>query len=356
MITLFTGMPGAGKTAALVDLLSKLEPDRPLYVDGLNGLTLDHIPVDAHEWPSQLPDGSILVIDEAQRVWRPRGPGAKVPDDVAALETHRHRGIDIYLTTQAPRLIDANVRGLVGRHVHIRDTGWLGRHWYEWPETNDGMMWKSCPNKKSFKLPKKAFGLYKSASLHTVPVRMTPMAYYISIFFILAAVVGAFLVYRLISKHSSPSDAQSLTDAKVKSDSVTPSVVGIARSGDHPLIDDRLDFIPRVSNKPESAPAYDQLRVIVQMPIVAGGFCTASGCLCITQQGSNPGLSPAECRAWIENRPFYPYAPTLAGDGNSLADTRSSAIHALPSRSVGEQSASVASPFGSVASSVEGKL
>ena len=127
MITLLTGAPGAGKTALLVEWLRTLYTDRPIYVHGLNGLTLDHFEVDGNQWHTELPDGAIVVIAEVQQVWRPRGPGHAPPASVQALETHRHRGIDIFLTTQKPNLLASNVRGLVGRHVHIRDTGWLGR-------------------------------------------------------------------------------------------------------------------------------------------------------------------------------------------------------------------------------------
>ncbi len=33
------------------------------------------------------------MIDEAQRVFRPRPAGSKVPDYIQELETHRHKGI-----------------------------------------------------------------------------------------------------------------------------------------------------------------------------------------------------------------------------------------------------------------------
>jgi len=163
MITLLTGMPGAGKTAAMVDLVRQLSRDRPLFVhfdesERSRGeqkllhetLKLPHTPVNAANWHNEVPDGGILVIDEGQGCWRPRGPASKVPPAIAALETHRHAGVDIFITTQAPRLIDSNVRALVGRHVHIRDTGWLGRWWYEWPEVNESLAWKHALSKSAY--------------------------------------------------------------------------------------------------------------------------------------------------------------------------------------------------------------
>ena len=167
MITLITGTPGTGKTASAVDLLLREYQDRPLYVDGLADLKLEHHPLDVLTWPTEAPDGAVIVVDEVQRKWRQRGPGSKVPDSVAQLETHRHRGLDFIIITQGPRLIDSNVRALVGRHVHIRDTGFMGRWAYEWPECNDALAWAKCQNKRRYKLPTKVFDLYKSASLHT---------------------------------------------------------------------------------------------------------------------------------------------------------------------------------------------
>ena len=332
MITLFTGMPGAGKTAALVDFLSKLPGDRPLFVDGLNGLTLPHTVVDSNDWPAQLPDGSILVIDEVQRVWRPRGAGAKVPEAVAALETHRHRGIDVFVTTQAPRLLDSNVRGLVGRHIHIRDTGILGRYWYEWPESNDSMQWKTCVNKRRFKLPKKAFSLYKSSSLHTTPVRGVPTSLYVGIVALLVLSLLVYGVYKIIQRTQAPVlPALTVSQAKEASKAHASAAEPVQASGGY----DYASFIPRVSNKPESAPAYDHLRIVAAMPLVTAGFCAGQNCRCFTNQGTDPGLSPRECRQFVENPPFDPYRQKEVTAGAASAGTphQANASPAPPSKS-----------------------
>ena len=310
MITLFTGSPGAGKTAALVDFISKLPGDRPIYSDGLNGLTLPHTPCDADKWHTELPDGAVLVIDEVQRVWRPRGSASKVPDSVAALETHRHRGIDVYMTTQAPALVDSNVRNLVGRHVHIRDTGILGRWWYEWPETSVGMQWKTCVNKRRYKLPKKAFTLYKSASLHVEPVRGIPRVLFVIVFALLAFFFLAYKGYQIVTKASNGGVAPAA--APIQTTPGMHPTGGVVQVGYKPgnpngLIDDRVDWIPRVSNRPESAPAYDALRKVAVMPRVVGGYCQGGECHCVNQQGTDSGLSSHECGQWLKSPPFDPY-------------------------------------------------
>jgi len=305
MITVFTGTPGAGKTAALVDMLSKMGGDRPLFVDGLDGLTLPHTVVDANDWHNQLPDGAILVIDEVQRVWRPRGPGSKVPQSVAELETHRHRGIDVFVTTQSPRLLDSNVRALVGRHVHIRDVGVLGRHWYEWPEINDAMQWKGCVNRHRFTLPKKAFALYKSSSLHTVPVRGFPRVLIIGVFALLAFLVLGYGVYRIMQKVKS---GNMVGSPEVVAPAGEPVQNGMVRSpGREVVAYDVTQFIPRVSNRPESAPAFDHLRVVTVMRRLSIGFCVGSVCECRDNQGIVLDIPYAACKQFIDKGRFDPY-------------------------------------------------
>lgn len=210
MITLITGAPGAGKTAALVSLLAELSKERQIYVNGIPDLKIPHLPLDnPSTWPDSVPDGSIIVIDEVQNSWRPRGPGTKVPPDVQALETHRHRGLDFYIITQGPNLVDTNVRALVGRHIHLRDVGVLGRWWYEWPECADNCRtgWKNAPLKKRYKLPKKAFDQYTSSSLHIKPIRSFPMMLIVLAVALIGFVVVGYFLYSRIQAKIAPSAA-----------------------------------------------------------------------------------------------------------------------------------------------------
>jgi zona occludens toxin len=232
MITLITGAPGAGKTAALVSLLSGMAPGRVIYCDGIPDLTVAHQVLDnPNDWMASVPDGSAIVIDEVQRIWRPAGSGAKVPAAIEALETHRHHGLDFFLVTQHPNLVHSNVRRLVGRHIHLRDVGLLGRWWYEWPESTDPGRFRDAPIKKSYKLPKAAFSLYKSASLHIKPIRSMP-----NIVFVLAAAVLAFAVLGWFAYRSISSKGASVVP-------VLPAPVGVGV----PTAPQSLPLLPRSS-------------------------------------------------------------------------------------------------------------
>lgn len=215
MITIITGIPGMGKTASLVEFL--LENDkqgltaRPVFVMGVPDLKLDHAKVPPiSEWTEKRPDpddsnllldyyrfpqNSILVIDEAQRVFPARINGSKPPPITAALATHRHTGLDIILLTQKPMQMDNWVKELAGRHIHIKPTI-LGRYLYEWPEYQDPNSKTNLADaaKRKFSPPKKVFNLYKSAEAHTKQPRRFHQIY---IILILALTFVSFMAYRL---------------------------------------------------------------------------------------------------------------------------------------------------------------
>jgi zona occludens toxin len=201
MITLVTGNPGNGKTAYVVDqLLTLLDaqkknpelPRRPVLSWGIPDLKVDHqVAPPFDQWTEQvpspedrtklvdkfsLPQGAIVVVDECQTLFRVRASASKVPPQVSAFERHRHQGLDFFLITQKPSLIDANVRALVGRHIHI-DSNWAGRRLFEWAECKSpsSKIDQAEAIKRRYKLPKRVFDLYKSADEHHKPKRRFPV-------------------------------------------------------------------------------------------------------------------------------------------------------------------------------------
>lgn len=201
MIYLITGVPGSGKTLYAVSTLvkkllaEKIEaPDgtvikRRLLVDGIPELLLEHevLPqlIENKEdkekgritftcdgdgvltWPSWCKPGDLIVIDEVQRYWRPRAMGVKPPEMIAALETHRHLGIDFIIISQSPMLIDQNVRRLVGRHQHVRRLFGMARAIiYDWDACSMDVHRTKTATTTTWGYPKSAYKLYKSSALH----------------------------------------------------------------------------------------------------------------------------------------------------------------------------------------------
>jgi zona occludens toxin len=195
MITIITGTPGSGKTLYTIQKL--LQPlvgtHVPQEVDGvvtlhprtiytnINGLQLDHELIDGGDneglrnWQEWAKPGSVIVFDEVQKVWPPRANGSQVPEDIKALETHRHMGVDFILITQGPMLIDRNLHMLCGRHLHVRRVANLPfATVYEWDLMSRTLNFKSSLRKEAYRYNRAVFKLYKSSSLHTKQVRKLP--------------------------------------------------------------------------------------------------------------------------------------------------------------------------------------
>jgi len=179
MIILVTGVPGSGKTLYAVHLLQEYQqnnefllktqqPPRDLYAD-IDGLQLENVARSPEDWRN-VPDGSVVIYDECQQRFGPDGAGRSSRPEIQELETHRHRGIDIILITQHPKLLHAHVRRLVGRHYHLfrmygaetakvfRRDGAMDVDRASNLRAEDSFLWQ---------YPKKLYGNYKSATVHT---------------------------------------------------------------------------------------------------------------------------------------------------------------------------------------------
>lgn len=327
MITLITGQPGAGKTLLLVSEFLKPESDngRPIIADAIPDLVVPHEPAPAlSTWtktvddPSSqtgtkllfdFPAGSIIAIDEAQRVYRPRAVGSKVPPEVAAFETHRHQGLDFILITQHPNLIDSNVRKLVGRHLHIRDIGILGRKVYEWPECGNVEQFRNAPVQRSYRLDSKAFGLYKSSSLHIKPKRGLPKGLILASVSLCLLLAGVGYAWHSIGKKLNPeTSAATPTQAAQPTGAVASVSSGSTFSKEPKTASDYLaESVPVFPGHPETAPMYAGLLEVRNVPRVVGCVDTGKRCKCVTQQGTDAGLDTMQCRSWIASPPFDPY-------------------------------------------------
>lgn len=348
MITLVTGVPGAGKTLftvanilkLAVDLNEKLkakgEPERRIFVEGVPDLLLPHeLPLgEIKDWHKWLPDGALLIIDEIQRFWRPAGSGSAVPDDIAALETHRHSGTDIVIMTQHPMLLHRNVRNLIGKHIHIRRTA-LGKHVYEFSECSTNLSWKGALTHYSWSYPKEAFGWYKSATMHQVVKFRMPAA----VWFLLASlllVVGSvgflfhqgFLGHNVldVSKKDEKSDKPVNNPPLPKNQTQQQSQQSQQSKKDE--IADLISkdpveaFRPMIPDRPETAPAYANLREPRNLPRIAGCMKSESDCRCYTEQGTIIKLSLQQCRFTYDDLTSrYDAYSDKSGAGMTIAQT-----------------------------------
>lgn len=325
-IMLITATPGGGKTALAVQIMKEAtDAGRPLFVMGIPELKLPHFPCPPiPEWTESrndpdnpefslpfftFPENSLIVLDEAQRVFRLRAAASKVPDHVAAFETVRHTGVTFLLITQHPNFIDTHIRNLVGQHIHLRDVGLLGRRYYEWPECSDPKTFHTAPIKKKFNLPKASFPLYKSASTHIKRNYTLPPALLFLIFAAFAVLVGGSYLYISIQKKLHPEQNKPVLEnvqaAASGQTTMQPNSPGQLAPADPAAM--LVEFHPAVPGRPETAPAFDALRVVKAMPLVVGCIQTANRCSCQNQQGLDAGLDRLQCENWLKNPPFDPY-------------------------------------------------
>lgn len=292
-INLITGTPGSGKTLyAVSEVVAKFadpQSGRIVYNAGINGLAIPGVidceaeGLDVRKWHEWAPPNAIIVVDECQRIWRARSVSAQVPPEVAAMETIRHGGVEMWLITQHPNLLDANIRRLVGRHIHVRRVWGMARAViYEWDHCSDpGRVSNSI--KRTWSYPKKAYRWYKSAEVHNKAGGRIPVALWI----LIACVVALpFVLYVSAKKVSAHFDPEQLT-APVK------RATGASGSAAAP-----------VAAPPASSPAPVAVATAASAappePVIVGCIRMGPRCECIDDQGRSVEIDLAACQQSAE--------------------------------------------------------
>ena len=318
MIILITGVPGSGKTLyAVSKFLNGQFADRQKYVNAIPRLLLPHEVLSGEEemprpdadvlnwFDGRVPDGSLIVIDEAQRVFRPRSSTAPVPRHVSALETHRHHGLDFILITQHPQLIDVNVRRLVGRHLHVRRTFGFGSAFvYEWDSAHMDVTNVGKATKSIFRYKKKDFALYKSAEVHTKASGKVPGIIKVFGLALLLLPLALYYGYKTVVKPEETGGEAVTTSVQL------PPAIAADSASPVPLTAGQLaaTYKPRFDGVVHTAPRYDELTKPVRVPVPAA--CVASnkrGCKCYTQDGSPYPTTDSLCRQYVAGGYFQDF-------------------------------------------------
>ncbi|PSJ79812.1 zonular occludens toxin domain-containing protein [Neisseria iguanae] len=340
MITLITGVPGSGKTLYFVSELSKKVKNeykgKKIYIDGIPELKIEICSIpdgqtikNFNEWAplpeNQGEEGALVVIDEAQRVFPPRSASSAPPALVEWLHVHRHAGVDIVLITQMPMRIDKQVRDLVGAHYHIHKTPIGVRMIYFWDYcANNPKSEMKNARPSVYKLDKKAFGLYKSAQIHTkVATPKSRVRWLIP----LAVAGAAFSFYSLFGQIGG-FGAEKVSKEQIEqvsADSAVSAGRNMAESlGDGPVSLTKEMFEPTIAEKVESKPLYDRVRQVrtFEYPVacISGGN---SGCTCYTHQGTAiKEIGKKTCNTYVKDGlPFNPYRDERQNAQNMPIDT-----------------------------------
>ena len=331
MLTIVTGTPGAGKSLFTLWKIKKefrddVDPSeqREIYVNGIPELDYEYFGadelVDPEKW-YELPEGSIVVIDEAQRIFPQRPPSIPVPNKCRQFETHRHRGFDVFVTTQDATTLDVHLRKLAGRHFHIKRT--LGQEVatvYEYDQyqkdPTDHFTKKESVSQAPWKYPKELYEKYKSATLHTVKKR-----YPLKLFIIPVALLCIFLLGKL-AFNTLMEDKEVIEAAgdQVESDSGMPGGI-LEKMAAFDITAYISQFKPTVPGLEHSAPVYQKLFKARTFP---KPYCIIyqkshegpidEACMCKTQQGTAYDTADSNCRYWAHNGFFDPTRDERKGE------------------------------------------
>lgn len=327
MIELVTGLPGSGKTLSTIWRYKEISErdNRPVYYHGIHDLALPWIELeDPTKWMEVEPN-AIVIIDECQRTFRPSGPSQGLPPHIAALETHRHGGIDLVLMTQQPMLIHRNVRELVGHHLHVvRMFGASRSMLHEWDQCRDNPRTSRKDSRQSmFKYPKEAYALYKSAEVHThkrnIPARVWIM-------FACPFIAGALLwVGYTQMRKINPAVAAEHQQASA---GVAPVAAGGTASGSQraaPLTAAEYmeTYKPRLAHMPHTASRYDGVTQPKVAPRPAACYSMSSrGCKCFTQQGTPYSIDANICEEIVAHGFFVDWDDSGVAAQSGPAEVR----------------------------------
>lgn len=320
MITLITGLPGNGKTLYTISWIkAKAEKEnRPVFYARIRGLKLPWTLIDPFKW-DECPANAIIVIDECQQSDNPQDPkspslfgvrqrGAPVPQWAAALETHRHKGVDLVLITQDPMLLDAHDRKLVGQHFHvIRNFGMARATVHEFTACRPNVAQSRANSvRHEWSYPKDAYEWYESAEVHTMKARV-PMRVWILLS--LPFIIGAIVWYAWI-RYLDPNREKGAPPPVSGPASSQFATAGQSSNGRALTVDEYVaQFQPRVQGLEYTAPVYDEVTKPTQAPYPAACVAMGPRCDCYTQQGTHLTVTPELCRQVVSGGFFLAWTP-----------------------------------------------
>ncbi|CAM4113942.1 hypothetical protein CR156_08670 [Stenotrophomonas lactitubi] len=370
-IEIFTGQPGNGKTALMMERLIKesKEAQRPIFAAGIDGLQpgLATVLKDPREWnavkPGEvctcsdtesddpctahvIPNGSLIFVDESWKWFGHLHDASRqaTPKHVLELAEHRHRGLDFVWTLQQPNQLFPFVRGLIGSHSHVvRRFGTKFIDVFRWGELQENIKSsgkRELAQRTTRLLPSASFGSYKSAEVHTIKAKLPLKLVALPVIVVLAIYLAWSAWSRLDDAPSAHGNAGSAKQSALADAGAAPqgfASVGKAQPRWKSASEYAKDHLPRIATMPWTAPVFDA-RPTASDPLLV---CMSSGagldglgnhvegsCTCVTEQGTAYDISQPECRTLARRGPVYnPYRqrsdqqpqqqlqPQVAGEG-----------------------------------------
>lgn len=354
MLVIRTGKPGHGKTLNSIREVDQkaYKESRPVYFHNINGLKPELLKAQWYSFDNpclwfDLPQNSIIVVDEAQGWFGARDPRNRPPEHITRFETMRHAGHEVHLITQDPRYIDVHLRRLCNSHIHywrVFKSSRLLR--FESETVIEKVELKSSfkdADKRTLKLDPKYFSVYTSSNADHHFAPKVPLKFVLAIGVILGA---AFLVYRAVDRVQAETDeapplaspAAPAANPEQQKDGVLGGLLNVKPSAKSEITPQEYARLrtPRIADLPSSAPIYDDLTKPKVYPRLScfmshdPGYIERNSrryrvvtagdrsyiCECFTQQGTRHPTSFGFCKNVVENGFFDPAKP----DPSSFAD------------------------------------
>ena len=309
------GVPGAGKTLNTIkEVKERAEKEgRPVFYNYITDLSdsLGWVELSDDElktWHEDLPDGSILVVDEAWRHFAKWNSAKKEPPPhVLAFFQHRKKGHDVYLIVQSARVqLDPIVYENTEAHIHFqRVAGSTLVKRFEWngsvgnPKASSSIAAARC---SFIKLDKNIFKLYKSAEVHTHKFR-PPLKFILAGVLLLICLIAIVYNSYQAKQQINSRDAGGLVSSTVGANAqavpapVQQSQQSQQRQEGAPQDLSLERYKPRLKGMPWTAPVYDHLRQPQSFPRLAACMLNeeTKNCRCYTQQATLLPVPEALC-------------------------------------------------------------
>ena len=330
-INFVTGLPRSGKTLwTLWNVKDRaIKENRQVYTCNIpdvtipGWLTIDH----PDKW-MDVPDGSIIIVDELQDYWQKGSTGSKVPLPILELSKHGKRGIEFYFITQEPNLVHQTPRDLCQHHYYVvRAFGTQNAlvHKYSRMQLHPEKQTKNS-EKLPFKYPKEVYTWYKSADLHNVKRQVPWKVYAIPVVAIIAALAiwaaialgkGAIDKARTSGQGKTPI---STTGAQPPAPGL-PGQPGASSQARQELTPQQYveSFQPRLAGLPHTAPRYDSISQAQAMPYPAACVQMGKRCQCYTSQATQLDIPADMCQQIVKRGYFmdWHHSPGSQQQGNT---------------------------------------
>lgn len=194
MLYLISAPPRTGKTLKAIEIIFKHLNQGRIVHTNIIGIKIAGVinfnseMNDPHDW-RDLPNDSVVIYDEAhehpafadRNLIQDKQKLNKIRDIGISLTLHGHFGFDIYMITQNPRLLSAEVLASVGTHyIMRRKFGYDMATIFEFAEAKTTFSKHTAGdalNKTFWRYPKHLYKFYKSSEVHNIK-KTFPIKYY----------------------------------------------------------------------------------------------------------------------------------------------------------------------------------